>query len=180
MTNTTRLVAVLFVFVLSSRPMAMPPTAMASAAPAAVETALRELYSDWGGEVRYFSSSIDLNGDSRDEIIVHLVGQTLCGSEGCDTLVFTPSGTNFQRVATIRLTHTPIRVSQRSTSGWRNLIVSVSGGGVRRHDTELRYDGESYPSDPTTIPVRRWARTASDIVIPPYESIDGGTLLALR
>jgi hypothetical protein len=180
MTNTTLLRAVLLVLLVSSPPMAMPTTAATAAVPAAVEAKLQELYSNWGGDVRYFASSTDLNGDGRDEIIVHLVGQTLCGSEGCDTLVFTPSGDGFRHVTTIRLTHTPVRVSPRSTNGWRNLIVSVSGGGQRRHDRELPYDGESYPSDPTTIPVRRWARTVGEVVIPPYESIDGGTLLVSR
>ncbi len=180
MTNTTLLRALLFVLVVSSLPMAMATTVATAAAPTAVEARLQELYSNWGGEVRYFASSIDLNGDGRDEIIVHLVGQTLCGSEGCDTLVFTPSDAGFRHVTTIRLTHAPIRVSPRSTNGWRNLIVSAAGDGVRRHDRELPYDGESYPSDPTTIPVRRWIRTAADVVIPPYESIDGGTLLVSR
>jgi hypothetical protein len=180
MTNTTLLRAVLLVLVVSSPPMAMPAMVATAAAPAAVEAKLQELYSNWAGEVRYFASSIDLNGDGRDEIIVHVVGQTLCGSEGCDTLVFTPNDEGFRRVTTIRLTHTPVRVSPRSTNGWRNLIVSVSAGGVRRHDRELPYDGASYPSDATTIPVRRWARTVGDVVIPPYESIDGGTLLVSR
>lgn len=177
---TTRLLAVLFVLAVSSLPVAMRATAALATAPAAVEAALRDLYSSWGGEVRYFASSVDLNGDNRDEIIVHIVGPALCGTEGCDTLVFTPIGDHFRHVTTIRLTHTPIRVSPRSTSGWRNLVVSVSGSGVRRHNAELRYDGESYPSDPTTIPIRRWARTMGDVVIPPYESIDGGILLASR
>jgi hypothetical protein len=180
MTNTSLLRVWLLVLVVSSPPMAMATMVAAAAVPAGVEAKLQELYSNWDGEVRYFASSIDLNGDGRDEIIVHLVGQTLCGPEGCDTLVFTPSEAGFRHVTTIRLTHAPIRISPRSTNGWRNLIVSVAGGGVRRHDRELAYDGQSYPSDPTTIPVRRWARTATEVVIRPYETIDGGTLLVSR
>lgn len=180
MTNTTLLRAVLLVLAVSSPLMSMPVTAATAAVPAAVEAKLQELYSNWDGDVRYLASSIDLNGDGRDEVIVHLVGETLCGSEGCDTLVFSPNDDGFRHVTTIRLTHTPVRVSPRSTNGWRNLIVSVSGGEVRRHDRELPYDGDSYPSDPTTIPVRRWARTAPEVVIPSYESTDGGTLLVSR
>ncbi|MET0213571.1 MAG: hypothetical protein ABW292_11235 [Vicinamibacterales bacterium] len=179
MTNTTLLRGLLLLLVVSS-PMAIATTVATAAAPAVVEAKLQDLYSNWGGELRYFASSIDLNGDGRDEIIVHLVGETLCGSEGCDTLVFTPSDAGFRHVTTIRLTHAPIRVSPRSTNGWRNLIVSAGGDGVRRHDRELTYDGESYPSDPTTIPVRRWLRTATEVVIQPYESTDGGTLLVSR
>ena len=130
--------------------------------------------------MRYFASSVDLNGDGQDEVIVHVVGETLCGSEGCETLVFTPSGTGFRRVTTIRLTHAPIRVSSRSAGGWRNLIVSVSGSGARRRDLELRYDGASYPTDPTTVPVRRWAKTAGDVVVPRYGSVDSATLLVSK
>src|SRR5262245_17836215 len=177
MTNTSLPRVLLLVLLVSSPRMFMPTTVAAAAVPAGVEAKLQELYSNWDGEVRYFASSIDLNGDGRDEIIVHLVGETLCGWEGCDTLVFTPSDAGFRHVTTIRLTHAPIRISPRSTNGWRNLIVSVSGDGVRRHDRELPYDGESYPSDPTTIPVRRWARTSAEVVIPSDESLDGGTRL---
>ena len=178
--NHTRLLTALLVLAASSYAITVTTNASAAAAPAAVEATLQELYSDWGGEVRYFSSPVDLNGDGRDEIIVHLVSPTLCGQEGCDTLVFTPSADGFRRVTTIRQTHAPIRVASRMSSGWRNLVVSVSGAGARRHDMELRYDGDSYPSDPTTIPVRRWARTAGDVVIPPSASTDSGTLLVQR
>ena len=109
---------------------------------------------------------------ARDEVVVHVVGSTMCGPEGCETLIFTPDGADFRRVATIRLTHAPIRVSSRSTSGWRNLIVSVSAGATRQRETELRYDGQSYPTDPTTVPVRRWARLTGEVIVPANTELD--------
>ncbi len=181
MTSTTRLLTALPVSVLlaSSYAITVPANAAPAAAPAAVEEALRDLYASWGGDVRYFASSVDLNDDGRDEVIVHVVGSSVCGAEGCETLVFTPSGTGFQRVATIRLTHAPIKVSSHSTSGWRNLIVSVSGRGTRR-EIELRHDGESYPVDLTRVPVRRWARPIGEVIVPRFESPDAATLLISR
>ena len=39
---------------------------------------------------RYFPAFVDLNGDQRDEAIVHLVGPEMCGTGRCVTLVHTP------------------------------------------------------------------------------------------
>lgn len=155
------------------------PTATASI-PDAVQATLREIYANAGAEVRYFAGSINLDSEGYHEIIVHVVGQTVCRSEGCDTHVFTPDGQTFRHVATIRSTRPPIRVSPVRSHGWRNLIVAVSAGGARphAHDVELRYNGTSYPSDPTTAPIRRAASLVTQVVIPAYGSLESGTLLA--
>ena len=85
------------------------PTTTTGILPPAVEAALREMYVGRDGEIRYFAAAINLNVEGYPEIIVHVVGDTVCGSGGwCDTLVFTPNGTAFRHVATIRSTRPPI------------------------------------------------------------------------
>ena len=56
-------------------------------------------------------------------------------------------------------------VSARSSHGWRNLIVSVSGGGIKAHDAELEYNGKSYPTNPTVAPAHKAVNTKTNLVM---------------
>ena len=156
-------------------------TTTSRAIPPPVETALREMYAGGNREIRYFSAAINLNVEGYPEIIVHVVGDTVCASGGwCDTLVFAPNDTSFRHVATIRSTRPPIRVSPARSHDWRNLIVTVAGDNGRPRDAELRYDGTSYPSNPTTAPTHRDSKIVTQVAIPAYRGFDSGTLLAMR
>jgi len=140
---------------------------------------LRALYGDVPGEVRYFEGSTDLNGDGNPEVIVHVVGPMLCGTGGCNTLVYTPGDSGYDLVANIGLTRPPIRVSSRSTGGWRSLLVRVSGGGISPgYDAELRFEGGTYPANPTVAPVVPAADTAgAETVIQEFDQFTDGTLV---
>jgi putative lipoprotein len=156
-------------------------TTVTGVIPPAVETALREMYTRGNGEIRYFAAAINLNVEGYSEIIVHVVGDSVCESGvWCDTLVFAPNGTAFRHVATIRSTRPPIRVSPVRSHDWRNLIVTVQGTDGRPRDVELRYDGTSYPSNPATAPAHRNKNIVTQVAIPAYRGFDSGTLLALR
>ncbi|HEX8557436.1 MAG TPA: hypothetical protein VF668_05015 [Pyrinomonadaceae bacterium] len=101
----------------------------------------------------YYYNRVDLNGDGRPEALVYLFGAYTCGSGGCNTLVFrqTEAG-DYKLVAEISLTHNPVVVSERRTNGWKDLIFMVSGGGERARHAVLRFDGRTYPNNPTTAP----------------------------
>jgi len=158
--------------------------AEAAAAPEAadVESRLRALYGDLGGELRYFDATTDLNGDGQAEIVVYAYGPMLCGTGGCDTLVFTPGVSGYQLVTTISVSRPPIQVSSRSANGWRNLLVHVSGGGIiPGYDAELSFDGTTYPSNPTVAPAEPAPDTeGAELLIPEFESFTDGTLVAAR
>lgn len=103
-------------------------------------------------EVRYYYNRVDLNGDGNFEAIVHLVGPAICGTGGCNTLILQPARNGYRLVSNIGLTSTPIIVSQQRTRGWSDLIVYVSGGGIQRgHYVALRFDGRTYPDNPTIL-----------------------------
>ncbi|HVG34858.1 MAG TPA: hypothetical protein VM911_17440 [Pyrinomonadaceae bacterium] len=105
------------------------------------------------GEIRYYYNRVDLNGDGNFEAIVHLVGPAICGTGGCNTLILQPARNGYHVVATIGLTRTPIIVSQQRARGWSDLIVYVSGGGITRgYYVTLRFDGRTYPENPTVQP----------------------------
>ena len=101
----------------------------------------------------YYYNRVDLNGDGRAEVLVYLFGTYMCGTGGCNTLVFRQDEAGgYQLVADISLTHNPVVVSERRTKGWNDLIFLVAGGGVRAHYAVLRFDGKTYPNNPTDLP----------------------------
>lgn len=147
-----------------------------------VESRLRALYGDLGGELRYLDAATDLNDDGQPEIVVYAYGPMLCGTGGCTTLVFTPDASGYRLVANISVSRPPIQAAPRTTNGWRDLLVHVSGGGiVEGYDAELRFDGTSYPDNPTVAP----AEPASDaegaeVLIPEFKSFTDGKLVTPR
>ena len=102
---------------------------------------------------RYYYNRVDLNGDGEPEVLVYLFGPYMCGSGGCNTLVFRREGGGYKLVSDIPLTRNPIVVSERKTNGWNDLIFLASGGGIRAHYVVLRFNGKSYPDNATVEPV---------------------------
>ncbi len=133
---------------------------------------------DEAAPTRYVEALADLNGDGKNELLVHVVGPTACGSGGCPTIVYVLLGNGYWRMATIGLTNLPIRASATRARGWRNLIVHVSGGGAEAGDVELVFDGRGYPKNPTVLGRYVIASTGGgDILIPALASFDAATVL---
>ena len=121
-----------------------------------LENQLREMYSEDDGDVRYFPKSFDLNGDGTPEVIVHVVGPSVCGTGGCETHIFARLGTAYKLISTIDLSRPLVIAALGRSHGWRNLIVFVAGGGnVRGYYAELRFNGKTYPENPTLKPAKR-------------------------
>jgi hypothetical protein len=132
----------------------------------ALDAAIRQSLGADAGSFRYYSRAIDLNGDGRDEAVVYVVSPMYCGTGGCNTLVFTPQDGGLREVSSISITRPPIVAAETKSNGWRDLVVHVSGGGiVSGYEARLRFDGRSYPSNPS---------------VPPAEPVEGavnGTVL---
>lgn len=174
----TRFVRVLGLAGLLALP-SRPCIAATDALPPDVQAVIREQFGSPDAETRYLDRAIDLNGDGTREIVVHVVGPMACGTGGCPTMVFTPAASGYRLVSTISVTNTPIGVATTTTQGWRNLIVRVRGGGMRARDVELRFDGRSYPSNPTVPGPRVETTTApqAQVVIAALASFDDAKLL---
>jgi hypothetical protein len=125
---------------------------------------------------RYVLAFRDLNVDGTPEAIVHLIGKKWCGSGGCSTLILTPDGSSWRIVANIRITRPPIYVLADMSNGWRSVGVWVQGGGIQPgYEAELRFDGKTYPKNPSVPPARRLERKPEgEVVIP---STQDATLL---
>lgn len=125
---------------------------------------------------RYAFAFRDLNADGTPEAIVHLVGKKWCGSGGCNTLILAPDGSSWRILANIRITRPPIYVLTDTSNGWRSIGVWVQGGGIQPgYEAELRFDGKTYPKNPSVPPARRLkGKPVGEVVIP---STQDATLL---
>lgn len=154
------------------------PAAAQKALPEEVTRSIREWYDD--DRIRTFEGETDLNGDGRPEIVVYVVGLPVCGTGGCNLLVFSPTHAGYRLVADIGLTRPPIRASSAVSAGWRHLVVHISGGGVASAEVELVSDGRSYPGNPT-IPgprVRPAELAGTELLIETFQSWTQGRPLA--
>lgn len=85
-------------------------------------------------------------------------------------LSLTPSG--YRRVTNISITQAPIRVLPTVTHGWHDLGVLVVGGGIiPGYEARLRFDGHSYPSNPSIPPAIRLKTVIGKQVIGTQASI---------
>lgn len=127
-------------------------TAATKPAPALEQAIARELSGDVAN-VRYLYNSIDLDGDGRNEAIAYLVGSSTCGSGGCTMLIFKATGTgSYKLISRHTIVNNPIVVSDQKTKGWRDLVLYVAGGGAKPSYHRLKFNGSTYPSNPSTAP----------------------------
>jgi hypothetical protein len=104
-------------------------------------------------ETTYVTAFADLNGDGRDEALVSLHSGLFCGSGGCALYIYTPAGASWRQVAELTIVNAPVRLLSTRTRGWRDLAVSVRGGGIQiPREARIRFDGRTYASNPSMAP----------------------------
>jgi hypothetical protein len=104
-------------------------------------------------ETHYQPAFVDLKDNGKLDAVVYLTGNGWCGSGGCTTLILSPKDASYDVVAKITVTRLPIRVLTTKSNGWHDIAVRVQGGGViRAYDAELRFNGQTYPNNPTVPP----------------------------
>jgi hypothetical protein len=122
-----------------------------------------------GGDepVRYSHAWVSLRSGRKRDAIVYLQGPGWCGSGGCVALVLSREQSAFRVVTWITVAQLPIRVLANKSNGWKSIGVWVQGGGVQPgYEAELRFDGSSYPTNPSISPAVRLAgRAVGEAVI---------------
>jgi hypothetical protein len=110
----------------------------------------KELFPKFSSIPKYAYKKIDLNGDKKPEIIVHLTGIPFCGTGGCTTLIFTKVANEYKLLSEIGLNRAPIIVSNNKTNGWNDLIIGQFQGSFRglHGYYALKFDGRTYPENP--------------------------------
>jgi hypothetical protein len=116
---------------------------------------------------QYIAAFPDLNGDGVPEAIVYLANGW-CGNGGCNTLILAKDSNSWRVVTNITITRPPIRVLASSSRGWHDIGVWVQGGGIQPgYEAELRFDGHTYPRNPSVPPARRLSeKVAGEVMIP--------------
>lgn len=94
----------------------------------------------------------DLDGDGGEELLGYFSGGTICGSGGCNLVVLEEDGSERGRLT---VSKRPIGVFASETNGWRDLAVTIGGGGMAAGPARVPFDGERYASNPTVAPAER-------------------------
>ncbi|HTR37509.1 MAG TPA: hypothetical protein VMH80_16500 [Bryobacteraceae bacterium] len=117
---------------------------------------------------RFVMAFADLNSDGTPEAIIYLKSNDWCGSGGCTTLVLVRSADSWRVLAKISITRPPILILPAKSRGWHSLGVRVQGGGIQPgHEAELRFDGKTYPGNPSVPPARPIiGKIGGEILIP--------------
>lgn len=100
------------------------------------------------GGLRYIYNRVDLDGDRNPETLVALLGRQGCGDKGCPVMLFRDLGRTITPLQTLLGFHTALIVAERSTKGWRDLILPPSPGAQGVQPTLLSHDGQGYPIKP--------------------------------
>lgn len=108
-----------------------------------------EQYED---NVRYYYNKVDLNEDGNPEIFTYLVGSPVCGTGGCSGAIFKQENGEYKLLSTFSLVNNPVIVSNIKTNGYRDIIMHVFGGGIESFFARVKYDGTTYPSNPSIQP----------------------------
>ena len=115
---------------------------------------------------RFKRAEADLNGDGHPEAFVYVTDQDYCGTSGCLLIVLSPRGATYRVVMRATAVQLPIRLLQTSAHGWRDVGVTVAGGGIiRPYVARLRFDGRRYPGNPTIPPAVSVKRAGGTILI---------------
>lgn len=118
-----------------------------------LEKALRKWNeTDVSENLRYHYNTVDLNDDSKLDAIVFVSGDSICGTGGCEVLIFKGDGKNYTLLTEMSVSRPPVFVGTTQTKGWKDLLMQVSGGGIKSYYAVLKFDGKSYPENPTVEP----------------------------
>jgi hypothetical protein len=132
------------------------------------EESIRKLFQarDDDKSTRYLAAFRDLNDDGNPEAIVYLISQQWCGSGGCNLYILQKSGKSWKIVTSTTITNPPIRILDRKLNGWHSLGVWIQGGGIQPgYEAELRFNGKTYPRNPSVPPARRAAKNIKGEVL---------------
>jgi hypothetical protein len=138
-----------------------------------LKTFLRSSFADAiDPTTRYTAASVNLGGAAR-VLIVYVTGRSWCGTGGCTTLILAPRASSCKVISVVTVTRLPIRVLTTKTNGWYDISVWVEGGGIQTgYEAKLRFDGKTYPRNPTVRPAQPLRPgIAGEIVIPSEASL---------
>ncbi|MBC2854961.1 hypothetical protein H3N56_00380 [Cetobacterium sp. 2A] len=116
-----------------------------------VEESLIKEFSLVRGEdkISYLYNKIDLDGDKKPEIIVYAYGPMVGGTGGDSGLILKERSEGYDTISKFTNLRVPIIISDKTTHGWKDIILEVYGGGGPSGTVVMKFDGKKYPSNPS-------------------------------
>jgi hypothetical protein len=120
--------------------------------------------------------SVRTKSAAKKEFIAYISGDDWCGSGGCLLLIFEPNSSSFNIIGRTTIVWPPIRMLSTTTNGHPDIGVWVQGGGTRPgYEARLRFNGKSYPGNPSLPPALHTNGKSSGRVV--ITTSDQGELL---
>jgi hypothetical protein len=150
------------------------PCAVSPAAPPVIsltQVALQKIDADIKPD-HYEIARADLDADGKEDVLALMNGKSsYCGSGGCTLFILKGNGKGFTSLGSVKVVNAPIYLSKSVTNGFRDLLVTVRGGGAITGLASLAFDGKSYPSGPgeATATLRDDDQILFPEPIPPFD-----------
>lgn len=114
--------------------------------------------------------TVKMKDSKTQETIVYIYGETWCGSGGCTMLILEPTGSSFKELGWVSIVQLPIVVLPSMHNGHPDIGVGVRGGGILPgYEALLRFDGKSYPGNPSVPPARKVTGIKGEVVVSPSD-----------
>lgn len=92
---------------------------------------------------------VDLNEDGAQDVLAFMNGKSgYCGSGGCTLFILAAAQKGLTKIGAVKIVNRPIFLRKSSHHGFRDLLVTVRGGGASPGLVPLVFDGASYPIAP--------------------------------
>jgi hypothetical protein len=97
----------------------------------------------------YDIARTDLNADGKEDVLALMNGRSgYTGSGGATMFVLKGTTDGFENLGSISVVNEPIYARKTVKHGFRDLLVTVSGGGAKPGLAALSFDGGKYPQSP--------------------------------
>jgi len=95
----------------------------------------------------YDIARADLDADDKEDVLALMNGKSSYHGSGGGTLfILKGTGKGFTSLGSVKVVNAPIYLGKSLTNGFRDLVVTVRGGGATPGLASLSFDGKSYPA----------------------------------
>ena len=114
--------------------------------------------------IKYGYALIDLNGDGINEALVYTTG-VMCGTGGCGLEVLARRRSDWFKITETSIGYAPIQVFPERSHGWRDISIYSRFSATDGNQARLRFNGASYPFNPSVPPAEPMRGAPGDTVI---------------
>jgi hypothetical protein len=97
----------------------------------------------------YDIAHTDLNNDGNEDVLALMNGKSSYrGSGGATMFILKGTADGFESLGSIKVVNEPIYARESLSNGFRDLLVTVRGGGAKPGLSALQFNGMAYPASP--------------------------------